>query len=238
MLSRVRHAASFKDRVDAGERLGRAFTGLLDTPVVVLGIARGGVIVAAEVARTLRAPLDVVIPRKLGAPGNPELGIGAVAPGIRVVDRAMMRSLGVGDAYVEAEAKRQEAEIERRTAAYRAGEPPIDLRGATAIVVDDGIATGVTAVAALRWARGQGASSVIMAAPVAPAGIERRLRSECDRFLVEVMPADLRSVGQWYDHFDQTTDEEVRAAMRAAVRQRQGDPSDPNVSRPSRRGGT
>lgn len=216
MLPDVGDATFFEDRVEAGDRLGPALHGLAVAPVVVLGIARGGVIVAAEVARALRAPLDVVIPRKLGAPGNPELGIGAVAPGVRVVDRVMTKSLGIDDAYIEAEASRQEAEIERRAAAYRAGKAPIALTGATAIVVDDGIATGVTAVATLRWARSQGVSSVIMAAPVAPAGIERRLLSECDRCVVVVTPERLRSVGQWYVRFDQTTDDEVRAAMRAA----------------------
>ena len=190
--------------------------GTVEEPIVVLGVARGGVIVAAEVARVLRAPLDVVIPRKLGAPANPELGIGAVAPGVRVVDRGLMRTLGVDDDYVEAEARRQEVEIERRTEAYRAGSRPIDLDGATTIVVDDGIATGVTAMAALRWARGKGASSVIMAAPVGPSGIEQHLKAECDRCVIAVTPENLRAVGQWYDRFDQTTDDEVRAALQAA----------------------
>ncbi len=216
MLPGVPTVAVFRDRADAGRRLGKMLIGTVEAPIVVLGVARGGVIVAAEVARALRAPLDVVIPRKLGAPGNPELGIGAVAPGVRVVDRAIMRTLHVDDDYVEAEARRQEVEIERRTEAYRAGAPSIDLHGATTIVVDDGIATGVTAMAALRWARGQGASSVIMAAPVGPPGIERHLKAECDRCAIVVTPENLRAVGQWYDRFDQTTDDEVRAAMRAA----------------------
>jgi len=208
-------AAAFADRLDAGRRLGQTLGGTVQAPVVVLGIARGGVIVAAEVARELRAPLDVVIPRKLGAPGNPELGIGAVAPGVRVVDRDIIRRLRVDDAYVEDEARRQEAEIERRTKAYREEADPVDLHGVTAVVVDDGIATGVTAVAALRWARTQGASAMIMAAPVGPSGIDRRLRSECDRCVLALMPEDLRAVGQWYERFDQTTDDEVRRALRA-----------------------
>ncbi|HVF08114.1 MAG TPA: phosphoribosyltransferase family protein [Actinomycetota bacterium] len=206
----------FEDRADAGRRLGAALAGTVEPPAVVLGVARGGVIVGAEVARALGAPLDVVIPRKLGAPGNPELGIGAVAPGVRVVDRGIMRALGVDDAYIEREARRQEAEIDRRTAAYRQGSPPADVRGATAVVVDDGVATGVTAVAALRWARAQGAASVIMAAPVGPAGVERRLAAECDRCVVLLTPRNLRAVGQWYERFDQTTDIEVRDALRAA----------------------
>lgn len=204
------------DRVDAGRRLGNVLAGTVEPPIVVLGVARGGVVVAAEVARILDAPLDVVIPRKLGAPGNPELGIGAVAPGVRVLDRDIMEAVGAGDAYVEAETTRQEAEIARRTVSYREGRPPVDLREATAIVVDDGVATGVTATAALRWARAQGASSVVFAAPVGPRGVERRLDAACDRCVVPETPADLRAVGQWYERFDQTTDDEVTAALRRA----------------------
>ncbi|MET0801941.1 MAG: phosphoribosyltransferase family protein [Actinomycetota bacterium] len=204
----------FTDRVDAGRRLGEALRGTVEPPVVVLGVARGGVVVAAEVAPALDAPLDVVIPRKLGAPGNPELGIGAVAPGVRVVDRASLAALGISAEYVEAEARRQEAEIERRTAAYHEGKPPADLHGVTAIVVDDGVATGVTALAALRWARAQGAAQVIFAAPVGPKGIERRLGPDCNRCVVLLTPGDLRAVGQWYERFDQTTDAQVRDALR------------------------
>jgi putative phosphoribosyl transferase len=204
------------DRADAGRRLGNVLAGTVEPPVVVLGVARGGVVVAAEVARILDAPLDVVIPRKLGAPGNPELGIGAVAPGVRVLDRRTMEAVGAGDAYVEAETVRQEAEIARRTVSYREGRPSVDLRGATAIVVDDGVATGVTAIAALRWARAQEASCVVFAAPVGPRGVERRLDEACDRCVVPETPADLRAVGQWYERFDQTSDDEVTSALRQA----------------------
>src|SRR5262245_57516952 len=112
-------ATVFRDRRDAGERLGRSLAGSIEGPATVLGIARGGMIVAAEVARVLGADLDVVIPRKLGAPGNPELGIGAVAPGVRVVDERAVRMLRVPASHVEAEVARQEAEIERRLRAYR-----------------------------------------------------------------------------------------------------------------------
>ena len=206
----------FADRVDAGTKLAQELVGTVAVPAVVLGIARGGVIVGAEIARALGAPLDVVICRKLGAPGNPELGIGAVAPGVRVLDEATTRALGVDEAYLEAESGRQVAEIARRVEAYRQGRAPIDLAGTSAVVVDDGVATGVTAVAALRWARAHGATSVVFAAPVGPAGIERRLAGECDRCVVSVTPAHLRAVGQWYERFDQTTDDEVRAALQQA----------------------
>jgi putative phosphoribosyl transferase len=206
----------FADRVDAGRQLAQELEGTVGAPTVVLGIARGGVIVGAEIARALGAPLDVVICRKLGAPGNPELGIGAVAPGVRVVDGSTVRALGVDDAYLDAETDRQVDEIARRVEAYREGRAPVELAGAVAVVVDDGVATGVTAVAALRWARSQDAATVIFAAPVGPAGIERRLEGECDRCVVSVTPGNLRSVGQWYERFDQTTDDEVRVALQQA----------------------
>ena len=206
----------FTDRVDAGRKLAQELEGTVAAPAVVLGIARGGVIVGAEIARVLGAPLDVVICRKLGAPGNPELGIGAVAPGVRVVDGSTARALGVDDAYLDAETGRQVAEISRRVEAYRQGRAPVDLAETTAVVVDDGVATGVTAVAALRWARAQGAATVIFAAPVGPAGIERRLEEECDRCVVSVTPGNMRAVGQWYERFDQTTDDEVRVALQQA----------------------
>ena len=204
--------------MDAGRRLGAVLADQVDPPVVVLGVARGGVVVAAEVAAALDAPLDVVIPRKLGAPGNPELGIGAVAPGVRVIDRSIVEALGVSDRYVEAEAARQEAEIVRRSAAFREGRDAPDLDGVTAVVVDDGVATGVTALAALRWARTQGAAAVVFAAPVGPVGVEHRLAGGCDRCVVLMQPPNLMAVGQWYERFEQVTDDEVRTVLRAAER--------------------
>jgi putative phosphoribosyl transferase len=145
----------FEDRDEAGTLLADALAPRVDGAATVLGIPRGGVVVAAVVARSLDAPLDVVIPRKLGAPGNPELAIGAVAPGVRVVHERTLRHLGISEAYVEAEARRQEREIERRETAFRGGRAPAAVDGRIAIVVDDGVATGATAVAALRWASGR-----------------------------------------------------------------------------------
>jgi putative phosphoribosyl transferase len=203
----------FEDRVDAGERLAKALLEYTGRDVVVLAIPRGGVIVGEVVARHLGAPLDVVVPRKVGAPGNPELGLGAVAPGVRVLDERMVQMLAVSRQYVEQEIASQEREIARRMAAYRAGRAPADVAGKTAIVVDDGVATGGTAVAAVRWARAQGASRVVLAVPVAPGAALRRLREEADEVVVLAAPEPFFAVGEWYRRFDQVADEEVVAAL-------------------------
>jgi len=203
----------FADRVEAGERLGAALRHLTRSDPVVLAIPRGGVIVGEAVARTLDAPLDVVVPRKIGAPGNPELAIGAVAPGIRVLDARMVRGLGVSDAYLDREIAAQEAEIERRQLAYRQGRPPQPVEGRTAIVVDDGVATGSTAVAALRWARRQGAERVVLAVPVAPPQSLDRLGAEVDELVVLETPRPFFAVGEWYRDFEQTSDRQVVDAL-------------------------
>lgn len=203
----------FADRIDAGERLAKALSHLAGSRCVVLSIPRGGVIVGEVVARELGAPLDVVVPRKIGAPGNPELAIGAVAPGIRVLDPRMVAALGVTDRYLEREITDQEAEIERRQHAYRGGRPPQPVEGGVAVVVDDGVATGSTAVAALRWARARGAERVVLAVPVAPPQSLERLHAEADEVVVLETPQPFLAVGEWYRDFDQTTDEQVVSAL-------------------------
>ena len=203
----------FANRVEAGERLGDALRPLAGSNAVVLAIPRGGVIVGEAAARALGAALDVVVPRKIGAPGNPELAIGAVAPGIRVLDRRMVVGLGVSDAYLDREISAQEAEIERRQRAYRQGRPPRPVEGRVAIVVDDGVATGSTAVAALRWAREQGADRVVLAVPVAPPQSLDRLRAEADDVVVLETPSPFFAVGEWYRDFDQTSDRQVVEAL-------------------------
>lgn len=203
----------FADRLEAGERLAKALVHHAGTACVVLAIPRGGVVVGEVVARALGAPLDVVVPRKIGAPGNPELGIGAIAPGIRVLDPRAVAMLGVSEAYLEREIAAQEVEIERRQHAYRDGREAQDVRGKVAIVVDDGVATGGTAVAALRWARVQGAAHVVLAVPVAPPQTLARLRKEADEVVVLETPEPFFAVGEWYRDFDQTTDDEVVAAL-------------------------
>lgn len=203
----------FADRAEAGERLAKALVQEAGPDVVILAIPRGGVLVGEAVARALGTPLDVVIPRKIGAPGNPELGIGAVAPGVRVLDERMIEALRVSPGYLEREVEAQEREIERRQRLYRAGRPPLQVRGRTAVVVDDGIATGGTAAAALRWARSREAEMVVLAVPVAPLQSLLRLRAEADRIVVLETPEPFLAVGEWYRRFDQTTDDEVVAAL-------------------------
>jgi putative phosphoribosyl transferase len=192
----------------------------------VLGIPRGGVLVAAEIARRLGLSLDVVVPRKIGAPGNPELGIGAVAPGVRVLDRSMIERLGVGTDYLEREIAAQEREIERRSAVYRGGRAPLDVAGRTVVVVDDGVATGGTAIASLRWARAQAARQVVLAIPVAPAAAVRRLAGEADRVVVLETPEPFSAVGEWYRRFGQASDDDVVRALSSAP----SDPAGPNAS--------
>jgi putative phosphoribosyl transferase len=196
----------FKDRREAGEQLADALSDLSDEDAVVLAIPRGGVVVGREVATRLGVPLDVVIPRKVGAPGNPELGLGAVAAGVRVLDERLVRELGVTDEYLENEIAAQEREIARREEAYRAGRPPAAVSGRVAVVVDDGVATGGTAVAASRWAHRAGAARVVLAVPVAPRQARGMLEREADELVVLSTPDPFFAVGQWYRDFEQVSD--------------------------------
>jgi putative phosphoribosyl transferase len=199
----------FGDRREAGERLAAELADLRDEDPVVLGIPRGGVEVAAVVARALGAPLDVIIPRKIGAPGNPELGLGAVADDVEVLDHHLIRVLNVSEDYLRTEIAAQREEIARRASAYRGGRPPVNLSGKVAVIVDDGVATGGTAVAALRWARAKGARKVVLAVPVAPVDASRRLQDEADEIHVLATPEPFFAVGQWYGSFPQVSDARV-----------------------------
>ena len=205
----------FADRLEAGERLADALSPLAGSDAVVLAIPRGGVVVGRVVADRLGVQLDVVIPRKVGAPGNPELGLGAVAPGVRVLDDRLVSELRVTPEYLEREIESQEREIARREAAYREGRPPIEVEGKIAIVVDDGVATGGTAMAACRWARRARAARVILAVPVAPRQARAMLEREADQFVVLATPDPFFAVGQWYRDFDQVSDKEVVALLQS-----------------------
>jgi putative phosphoribosyl transferase len=214
----------FVDRQEAGRRLAEALADLKGEDVVVLGIPRGGVVVAAEVARAYGWPLDTVIPRKIRAPGNPELGLGAIAPGVRVLDQRMLDVLGVSEQYLEREIADEEREIERRSEAYRRGRPAVDVKDKVVVVVDDGIATGGTATAAVRWAKAQGARKVILAVPVAPAEGVRNLSREADEVVCLETPEPFYAVGQWYQEFPQTSDEEVVQILDDARSRDDGEP--------------
>lgn len=210
-------AELYRDRRDAGERLAeliRREAGVCEgTPelrVVVLAAPRGGVAVGVPVARSLRAPLDVVLARKLPAPGNPELGFGAVGEGgVRVVDRETVELLGLTEEEIEGIAARVEAEIAERSRRYRRTRPAISLEGACALVVDDGVATGVTLAAAVDSARRRGASRVVAAAPVSSAEAESRLTATADRFICPLIDPGFVGVGAYYASFPQLTDDEV-----------------------------
>lgn len=208
----------FTDRVDAGRRLGAAVQERLATvssPVLVLGIPRGGVIVAREVATMLGVPLDVVVTRKLGAPWNPELGIGALTEeGIAILDDRLVKRLNVSDEYVRSETERQAAEVKRRVAAYRGDRAAHDPRDRCCVVVDDGLATGGTMRSALAWVRHRGASTAVLAVPVA-SDTGLALSSEgADIIVCLDVPVDFAAVGQWYDSFEQVSDAEVIEALR------------------------
>lgn len=208
----------FRDRNDAGEHLARAVQRELSGDVVVLGLPRGGVPVAAQVARALGAPLDVLCARKLGLPGYPELAMGAIGEGgVRVLDRQAINRFGVsGDAVRTIEA-RERAELTRQAARYRQGRPPLPLAGRTALIVDDGLATGSTAHAAARSARGRHAARVILAVPVAARDSLDAARLEVDDVIVVMTPPEFLAVGAWYDNFGPTTDDEVVTALRSAI---------------------
>ncbi|GAA1502472.1 phosphoribosyltransferase family protein [Streptomyces albidochromogenes] len=219
----------FTDRADAGQRLAVALRHLEADDPVVLGLPRGGVPVAYEVARTLGAPLDVVVVRKLGVPYHRELGFGAIGEGgARVISDDIVRRSGVGPDEAAAVERTEKAELDRRARRFRGDRPRLALRGRTAVVVDDGIATGATAAAACEVVRAQGAARVVLAVPVAAPDAVARLSGQADDVVCLSVPAMFRAVGEWYENFTQTSDEEVvallaRAAGPTATRRRAGE---------------
>lgn len=203
---------TFSSRSDAGRRLAAALSGEAGRHPVVLALPRGGVPVAEPVARALGAPLDLVLLRKIGAPRQPELAIGAVADGpapVLVRNDDIMRAAHVSEATFQARAQREWAELERRRARYLAGRARTSVAGRTAIVVDDGVATGATTVAALRAVRAMGAARVVLAVPVAPAEVLPRLEAEADEVVVLETPDPFFAVGAHYENFGQVEDAEV-----------------------------
>jgi putative phosphoribosyl transferase len=214
----------FADRIDAGRRLATRLLHLRGERLVVLGLPRGGVPVAAEVAAALGAPLDVILVRKLGVPLQPELGMGAIGEdGVRVVNDEIVRAARVSqDQLAEVEA-RERAELDRRSKTYRGDRPRLPLEGRTAVVVDDGLATGSTARAACQVARAHGAARVVLAVPVAPRDWVSRMGRDADELVCVDTPEPFHGIGQFYADFSQTTDEEVLARLLGTPASRDGE---------------
>ncbi|MFH8222387.1 phosphoribosyltransferase family protein [Streptomyces sp. NPDC018057] len=206
----------FTDRAAAGRHLGDRLAALAGRPdVVVLGLPRGGVPVAAAVARALDAPLDLCLVRKLGVPAQPELAMGAIGEdGVRVVDDTVVREVGVPPAALERVAEREQRELLRRAARYRGDRPALPVAGRTVVLVDDGVATGSTARAACRTVRARGAARTVLAVPVAPPDWTRRLAGEADELVALETPPGFFAVGQFYTDFAQLDDEDVIAFLR------------------------
>src|SRR5262245_45964453 len=204
----------FRDRTDAGRRLAEALSQYAGRPdLVVLALPRGGVPVAFEVARTLDAPLDVFLVRKLGLPGHEELAMGAIASGgVRVLNDEVVRVLDLSPQLIEEVARTEQQELERRERVYRDDRPPVDVRGKTVLLVDDGLATGSTMRAAVAALRRQGPARIIVAVPVGASDSCEELQ-EADEVVCAKMPEPFRAVGMWYEDFSQTTDEEVRELL-------------------------
>ena len=205
------------NRSDAGRRLAAQIPLLGGEDVLVLGLPRGGVVVAAEIARALNAPLDVWVVRKIGAPRQPELGIGALAEGGEVfLDPTVSRLVAASEDEVAAIAAREQIELDRRVRTYRRGRPPPSIEGRTVILVDDGIATGGTARAALHALRARRPKRLVLAVPVAAVDALEALAREADEVVCLQPAANLRSIGEWYGDFAQTSDEEVLALLESA----------------------
>lgn len=207
--------AFFSDRVDAGKRLASELKDFSGKKGIVLAIPRGGVVVGAEIAKSLNLSLDVIIPRKIGAPDNPELAIGAVAEdGTAILDENLTRYLGVNREYIKEEIERQKQEIQRRLKLYRQDTSYPNLKGLDVIVVDDGIATGSTMKAALASVKNRGAASVTVAVPVGPPSTIEELEKIADRVVCLYTPEYFQAIGEFFADFSQVPDEEVIRLLR------------------------
>lgn len=219
-MSSTRRSARFADRTEAGRELAAALERYAARhDVVVLALPRGGVGVAFEVARELAAPLDVFLVRKLGLPAQPELAMGAIATGgVRVLNDEVVRDAGVVPETIEAVAAREREELQRRERVYRGGQPPLELEGKIVIVVDDGLATGSTMLAAVRALRRHRPAQVVVAVPLAPRQTCETLRREADEVVCLRSPEPFMAIGIWYESFPQTSDDEICELLAAARR--------------------
>ena len=209
----------FEDRKDAGRQLAERMARYGDENPIILALPRGGVPVGYEIARALQAPLDIFIARKLGAPGRRELGIGAVAQGgVRVLNERIVQALGVREEYIERVTAKETAEIERRLRLLRGDRPEPEVQGRTVILVDDGLATGVRAWAAILALRRRAPRRLVLAVPVCASQTIETIRSEVDELICLKVPSDLMAIGFWYLNFEQVPDEEVIKLLKAARR--------------------
>lgn len=205
----------FQDRADAGRLLGAELASRkLGTNVIVLALTRGGLPVGVEVANALKAPLDVVVVRKLGVPWQPELAMGAIAGSTRVLEPRVMREFGISDEQLEAVIAKETQEMERRQKLYRSGLAALDPAGRTVVLVDDGLATGSTMVAAARHIRSARPKKLIVAVPVGSSQACSRLRKEADECVCLALPEPFFAVGEWYTDFRQVSDAQVQAILR------------------------
>ena len=230
----------FRNRREAGELLALELAHLAGkSDCVILALPRGGVPVGYELSCILHAPLDILIVRKLGVPGHEELAMGAIATGgVRILNENVCTALGIDRAAIGEVEKRELEELARREKTYRGHLPPLEVLGKTVILVDDGIATGSTILAAIEAVRRRGASRIVLASPVAPASVTEVLRRHANEVHCVITPEDFRGVGWWYEDFSQTEDEEVRQLLEAAnptgKRIGSGDP-EPLFQRPTTR---
>lgn len=209
----------FMNRADAGRKLAMQLHAYQDRQnTVVLGVPRGGVVVALEVARALNLPLDIFVSRKLGVPGREELAFGAIASGnVRVLDRDIIEGLEITEAQIERVTAAARSELERRELLYRGSRPPLTLEGQTVLLVDDGIATGSSILAAVRALRRLEPARLVVAVPVAPQAACKRLRREVDELVCTETPKFFYAIGQFYDDFSQVTDEQVAETLRHSL---------------------
>ncbi|MEM3437526.1 MAG: phosphoribosyltransferase [Nitrososphaerales archaeon] len=200
----------FKNRLEAGRILAEALLEYKNKNTIVLAIPRGGVVVAYEVAKALNAPLDLIIPRKIGAPDQPELAIGAITEdGTTILNQNIIQNLKVSDEYIKAEVKRQIEEIKRRIKKYLGDKPRISIKGKIVILIDDGVATGATIRAAIASIRKREPALIVLAIPVGPKDTVRELRKYADKVICLITPEPFFAIGQFYENFDQISDEEV-----------------------------
>ncbi|MGF1537279.1 MAG: phosphoribosyltransferase [Elainellaceae cyanobacterium] len=211
----------FRDRTQAGAQLATQLQDYANSDVVVLGLPRGGVPVAFEVAMALKAPLDLCVVRKLGVPGHEELAMGAIAANVRYLNRAVLRQYGLATAEINQVIQKEEQELARRELAYRSNRPPVGLVGQVAIVVDDGLATGATMRAAIAAIQRQSPKAIVVAVPVAAPQICQRLKRKVDAVVSVRTPECLGAIGLWYEDFSQTTDEEVQGLLHHMTQVRQ-----------------